>query len=691
MMSEYIAPLKDMQFILQEIAPLKELAAVPEFQEVNLDLATAILEEAAKFANGVLSPLNAVGDREGCRWSDSAVHTATGWRDAYRRFTEGGWNGLSCSCEFGGQALPRVVSALVEEMWNGSNVAFALCPMLTHGAIEALHLRGSDAQKRMYLPKLVSGEWTGTMNLTEPQAGSDLSAVRTRALPQPDGSYRLHGQKIFITYGEHDLTQNIVHLVLARTPGAPEGVKGISLFVVPKFLVDDHGNPGARNDVRCVSIEHKLGIHGSPTAVLAFGDNDGAVGWLVGEENRGLEIMFIMMNAARFSVGLEGIGLSERSTQRAVAYARQRLQGSELGAASRQKVAIVRHPDVRRMLMLMKSRTQSMRALAADVALSMDLAHHHPSPAVRTEHQAFVDLMIPVVKGWSTESAVELASLGVQVHGGMGYIEETGAAQHFRDARITPIYEGTTGIQAADLMGRKIARDGGTAARTLLARMQGVAQALAQDGDEQLSAIATALSDAVTWLASAVDFVVSTYEADVRRASVGAVPLLELFGVVAGGWQMARAALAARRLLATGKGDTGFLTAKLLTARFYADQVLCTAHGLSQAVIQGADAALAVDDDQLCLQGVLLQDTQVEVPVRAPSGVIQTRWPKSRAPVQVTRSSRCFTRRAGTPECVLRGAELHCAASGARASTDAKASTARTASNRGVRARVHRR
>jgi alkylation response protein AidB-like acyl-CoA dehydrogenase len=436
------------------------------------------------------------------------------------------------------------------------------------------------------------------MNLTEPQAGSDLSAVRTRALPQPDGSFRLHGQKIFITYGEHDLTDNIVHLVLARTPGAPDGVKGISLFVVPKFLVNDDGSLGARNDVRCVSIEHKLGIHGSPTAVLAFGDNDGAMGWLVGEENRGLETMFIMMNAARFSVGLEGVGLSERSTQRAVAYARERTQGTELGASSRDKVAIVRHPDVRRMLMLMKSRTEALRAVAAVVALSMDLAHHHPSQALRQEHQSFVDLMIPVVKGWSTESAVELASVGVQVHGGMGYVEETGAAQHLRDARITPIYEGTTGIQAADLIGRKIARDRGVAARAVLARMQHVTKALAQNGDAQLGAIAAALSEGVASLESAVEFVVSTYDADVRRTSVGAVPLLELFGVVAGGWQMARAALAARRGLASGDGDRAFLQAKLLTARFYADHVLSRSRGLCHAVVQGAEAALTIGDDQ---------------------------------------------------------------------------------------------
>ena len=380
-MSEYIAPLRDMQFVLRELAPLDQVAALPGCEEVTLDLAEAILEEAGKFAGGVLSPINASGDREGARWQDGEVFTAGGWKEAYRQFVDGGWNALSCDPAHGGQGVPRLVSALVEEMWNAANTSFALCPMLTHGAIEALELRGSDALKHTYLPKMVSGEWTGTMNLTEPQAGSDLSAVRTRAVPQPDGSYRVHGQKIFITYGEHDLTENIVHLVLARTPDAPEGVKGISLFVVPKFLVEADGSLGRRNDVRCVSIEHKLGIHASPTAVLAFGDNEGAIGWLVGEENRGLETMFIMMNAARFAVGLQGIGLAERAYQRALAYARDRTQGVEIGGSGRGKVPIIRHPDVRRMLMLMKSRTEAMRALACVVAAAMDTARCHADAA----------------------------------------------------------------------------------------------------------------------------------------------------------------------------------------------------------------------------------------------------------------------------------------------------------------------
>ncbi|WP_242392521.1 acyl-CoA dehydrogenase [Anaeromyxobacter oryzisoli] len=598
-MREYAAPLRDMQFVLRELAPLEEIARLPGCGDVTLDVAEAILQEAGKFAAGVLSPLNASGDRAGARVQDGEVSTAPGWRDAYRQFVDGGWNALSPDPALGGQGVPRLVSALVEEMWNGANVAFALCPMLTRGAIEAIELRGSEELKRTYLPKLVSGQWTGTMVLTEPQAGSDLSAVRTRATPQPDGTYRLEGQKIFITYGEHDLAENIIHLVLARTPDAPEGVKGISLFVVPKFLVGADGRPGARNDVRCVSLEHKLGIHASPTAVLAFGDRGGAVGWLVGEEHRGLEYMFIMMNAARFAVGIEGIGISDRAYQLALAYARERLQGTELGARSREKVAIVRHPDVRRMLMLMRSRTEAMRALACVVAAATDTARCHPEADRRARSQAFVDLMIPVVKGWSTETAIEDASLGVQVHGGMGYIEETGAAQLLRDARITTIYEGTTGIQASDLVGRKVARDGGEAIRRVIAEMRDVGGQLEQARLETLSAIAARLEDGVVALEQAVDFVVDTYATDVRAVAVGAVPFLELFGVVAGGWQSARAALIAHRRLAEGAPEAGFYRAKLATARFYADHVLVRAPGLSRTVVSGAEGALSIEDDQL--------------------------------------------------------------------------------------------
>jgi alkylation response protein AidB-like acyl-CoA dehydrogenase len=590
-MSTYTAPLKDMQFVLRELAGIDRIAALPGHDEHNAELAEAILEEASKFASGVLAPLNVIGDREGARWHEGGrVTTAPGWQAAYRQFAEGGWNGLACPPEHGGQGLPQVIAALVEEMWNGANTAFALCSMLTRGAIEAITLCGSPEQQATYLDKLVSGEWTGTMNLTEPQAGSDLAAVRTRAVPQPDGSYRLSGQKIFITYGEHDLADNIVHLVLARTPDAPEGVKGISLFVVPKVLVNADGSLGERNDVRCVSIEHKLGIHASPTCVLSFGDAGGAVGWPVGELNRGLEYMFIMMNAARFAVGLEGVGLSERAYQQALAYARDRVQGPEAGTRSRDKVAIVRHPDVRRMLLQMKSRTEALRAVATVTGAAMDLAAAHPDAAERARQQAFVELMIPIVKGWSTESAVLVTSLGVQVHGGMGFIEETGAAQHLRDARITPIYEGTTGIQATDLVGRKIARDGGAAIGAVIAEMRDVHQRLLESPDDDLRAIATALGGGVDALAQAVQFVLQRHASDLRAVLAGAVPLLELFGIVAGGWQMARAAEAAVRRLAEPDADRAFLEAKRLTARFYAEHVLSAAAGLAHAVQHGAAA-----------------------------------------------------------------------------------------------------
>lgn len=597
-MSEFIAPLKDMSFVLTELADLPRIASLPGYEDMGADLAVAVLEEAGKLATGVLSPLNWIGDQHGARWHEGEVSTPPGWSDAYQQFTQGGWGALSCDPEQGGQGLPRVISCLVEEIWNSANMAFALCPMLTRGAIEALELCGSQAQKNLYLPKLISGEWTGTMNLTEPQAGSDLAAVRTRALRQADGAFRLHGQKIFITYGDHDLTDNIIHLVLARTPEAPAGVKGLSLFVVPKFLIQPDGTLGARNDVRCVSIEHKLGIHASPTAILSFGDHEGALGWLVGEENRGLEYMFIMMNAARFSVGVEGVGLCERAYQRALAYARDRVQGTELGSSSRDKVAILRHPDVRRMLLQMKSRTEALRAVATVVAAAMDDAMRNPSPEARLEAQAFVDLMIPVVKGWSTETANLVTSLGVQVHGGMGYIEETGAAQHFRDARIATIYEGTTGIQAADLVGRKIAKDGGFAALALAKQMRTVSEQLRATGHSPFSDMAGVLEQGIQAFENSVQFILRQHAADARVTAVAAVPFLELFGIVAGGWQMARAALAAHRLLADTQSDQAFLQGKLITARFYATHILPAATALAFTVEHGAEPALVLADEQ---------------------------------------------------------------------------------------------
>jgi alkylation response protein AidB-like acyl-CoA dehydrogenase len=524
------------------------------------------------------------------------VATAGGWKQAYEQFIAAGWNGLSCPEELGGQNLPRAVSALVEEMWNGANMAFALCPMLTRGAIDAIEVCGSADQIRTYLPKMVAGQWSGTMNLTEPQAGSDLAAVRTRAVPTGDGRYRLEGQKIFITYGEHDLTENIVHPVLARIAGAPEGVKGISLFLVPKFLVNADGSAGARNDVHCVSIEHKLGIRASPTCVLAFGQNGGAVGELVGEGNRGLEYMFIMMNAARYSVGVEGVGLAERAYQAALAYAQGRIQGTEAGVRGGARVPIVRHPDVRRMLLLMKSQVEAMRALACVVAVSLDAARLHPDEQERRRHQSFVDLMIPVVKGWCTENAVDICSLGIQVHGGVGFIEEAGAAQYLRDARITPIYEGTTGIQANDLIGRKLARDGGRAAQTVIAQMRTLVRDL--DGAPGLRSLAEALSAAVDALERSIRHVVENYGQDVRSVSVGAVPLLKLFGIVAGGWQLMRSALISSGRLESGGADgpdSGFHRAKIATARFYGDHVLPQTSGLAQCVIHGSASALAED------------------------------------------------------------------------------------------------
>ncbi|GAB4166370.1 MAG: acyl-CoA dehydrogenase [Rhodocyclaceae bacterium] len=596
-MSEYNAPIRDIRFAMEELAGLAAVAALPGNEEASPELVSAILEEAGRFATEVLSPLNAVGDREGCTFSAGEVLTPPGFRDAYRRFVEAGWNALDCDPEYGGQGLPRLVSAAVRELWKASNMSFSLCPLLTAGAIEALMLRGSQDQKRTYLPKMVSGEWTGTMNLTEPQAGSDLAAVRARAVPQADGSYRIFGQKIFITYGEHDMASNIVHLVLARLPDAPEGVKGISLFVVPKFVVGPDGSLGARNDVQCVSIEHKLGIHASPTCVMAYGEKDGAIGTLVGEPNRGLEYMFIMMNAARFAVGLEGVALSERAYQQALAYARERVQGRDL-ATGRNGVTIIHHPDVRRMLMTMKANTEAMRALAYVVAAAQDAAWKHPEEAERRRNQAFVDLMIPVVKGWCTETGIEMASLGIQVHGGVGFIEETGAAQHLRDARITTIYEGTTGIQALDLAGRKIAREGGASARALIAVMARLDAELAKRPGEDFAAIRSALAAGVKALGAAVDHVVARFAADTARVAAGAVPLLELFGVVTGGWQMARAALVAAKHLEEGAADADFYRAKIVTARFFAQNVLAQAEGLAHSAIHGGEAAMALAEEQ---------------------------------------------------------------------------------------------
>ncbi len=590
-MSAYVAPLKDMRFVLNELAGLAEVAKLPGYAEATPDTVDAILEEAAKFAGGVLDPLNHTGDKEGSQWKDGAVTTPRGFKEAYRQYVEGGWCALPFESEWGGQGLPKLVATAVEEMLTSANMSFSLCPLLTQGAIHALILAGSDQLKKTYLQKMVAGQWTGTMNLTEPQAGSDLALVRSKAVREAD-HYRISGQKIFITYGEHDLAENIVHLVLARTPDAPEGVKGISLFIVPKFMVKPDGSLGERNGAKCASIEHKLGIHASPTAVMVY---ENAIGYLVGEENKGLSYMFIMMNAARFSVGLEGVSIAERAFQRALAYARERMQGRDLAGGG--TVPIIRHPDVRRMLMLMKSQTEAARALAYVVAAALDAAARHPDAKMRQHNQAFADLMIPVVKGWSTETGIEVASLGIQVHGGMGFIEETGAAQHLRDARITTIYEGTTGIQANDLVGRKIAREGGATAKAWLAQLKAFDGELAKSGNADVTAIRAALACGALAVGESVDYIVATAGKDVMSAFAGAVPFLKLLGIVAGGWQMARAALAAEKKLASS--DRAFYAAKLSTARFYADQVLVQAPALRDTVVKGATAVMAVPEESM--------------------------------------------------------------------------------------------
>ncbi len=492
-MSEYKAPLRDMHFVLQELAGLAEVAKLPGLEEINAELVDQILEESAKFASGVLSPLNKPADKEGSKWDKGRVTTPKGFKEAYRQFVEAGWNALQAPAEHGGQGLPKIVSTPVVEMWKSANLSFSLVTMLTAGAVEALILRGTEEQKKQYLPKMIEGGWTGTMNLTEPQAGSDLALVRTKAVREGD-HYRVSGQKIFITYGEHDLAENIVHLVLGRVEGAPEGVRGISLFLVPKFLVSADGSLGQRNEVQCASIEHKLGIHASPTAVLVY---ENAVGYLVGEENHGLEYMFIMMNLARFAVGMEGLAISERAYQQALAYAKERVQSRDVAGGGK-AVTIIHHPDVRRMLMSMKSQTEAMRALGYVVAAAVDKSLRHPDKEERARNQAFVDLMIPIVKGWFTETGIDVASTGIQVHGGMGFIEETGAAQHLRDARITTIYEGTTGIQANDLIGRKVAREGGATAKGVIAVMRAVEAELGKAAGEDMAATREAFSAALT-------------------------------------------------------------------------------------------------------------------------------------------------------------------------------------------------
>jgi alkylation response protein AidB-like acyl-CoA dehydrogenase len=592
-MSTYTAPLKDMSFAIRELAGLAEVSALPGFSEVNAELVDAVLGEAGKFAHEVLDPLNREGDKQGAQLADGKVTAPKGFKEAYRKFIEAGWNGLGGEPEYGGQGLPHLIATPVQEIWKSANMALCLCPMLTSGVLEALKAHASPEQLKTYAGKLTAGVWTGTMNLTEPQAGSDLSAVRTRAEREGD-HYRIRGTKIFITWGEHDMSDNIVHLVLARTPDAPEGVKGISLFIVPKFLPKPDGTPGERNDVKCVSIEHKLGIHASPTCVLAYGDQKGAIGTLVGEENRGLEYMFTMMNHARLSVGVEGVAAGERAYQHALEYARTRVQGREIGQKSGDRVTIIHHPDVRRMLMSMRAQTEAMRALAYFTAATLDKTKHHPDPAEKRRNQALLDLLTPVVKGWCTEQGVEVASTGIQVHGGMGFIEETGATQYLRDARITTIYEGTTGIQANDLVGRKVGFEKGATAQAVIEVMRGMDAQLATGGEE-VASMRVNLKEAVECLDSATRWLVDTFPKNPKAASGVAVPYLKLFGTVAGGWMMARAALIAQDKLKQPNADRDFLEGKLATTRFYAEHELPKALPFAREVTRGADSVLALD------------------------------------------------------------------------------------------------
>jgi alkylation response protein AidB-like acyl-CoA dehydrogenase len=583
-MTAYTAPVRDMLFAMHEVGDFKKVAALPGNEEASEDIVVAILEEAGKFAGDVLAPLNYSGDRQGCVCKDGVVTTPDGVKEAFAAFAENGWHAMPASTEFGGMGLPNIVSTPVLEMWKASNMAFSLCQMLTLGAVAAISHHGNDAQKALYLPKMVAGQWTGTMNLTEPQAGSDLSAVRTRAVPEGE-AYRITGTKIFITWGENDVAENIIHLVLARLPDAPAGVKGISLFIVPKFLVNEDGSLGARNDLICASIEHKLGIHASPTAVMAFGENHGALGYLVGEANRGLEYMFTMMNHARLNVGLEGVAISERAFQQARDYAFMRVQGKPLGAELGAPIAF--HPDVRRMLLDMKSRVEAMRALAYFTAGQMDIAHADPDKALAKAAQTTVDFLTPVVKGWCTENAIQIASTGVQVHGGVGFVEETGAAQHLRDARITTIYEGTTAIQANDLVGRKIARDGGLGAAALLAFIRASLATTAKAPD--CADLVAGLEAPLARLEEAVAWVLKTHKDAPAQTAASAVPLLHLTGTVVGGWLIVHQAAAAARAIAAGGGDEAFLRGKVALAHHYQGHVLPHAEAYFQTITKGAE------------------------------------------------------------------------------------------------------
>ena len=586
-MTEYAAPVRDMSFVIEELIGLESVNTLPGLDWVSEDLVRQVLTEAGRFGAEVLAPLNRVGDVQGCELRNGVVTTPDGFADAYRQFAAGGWNGTIAAPEHGGQGMPWLVTTAIGEIWESANLAFSLCPMLTQSAIWALTVHGSPEQKETWLPRLVSGEWAGTMNLTEPHAGSDVGALRTRALPE-DGHYRIKGQKIFITWGEHDMADNIVHMVLARIDGAPEGTRGVSLFIVPKFLVNADGSLGPRNDLRCAALEHKLGIHASPTAVMSYGDDAGAIGYLVGERNRGMEYMFTMMNNARHGVGREGLAMAERAFQQARDYAAARIQGRSIADPAAGPVAIVNHPDVQRMLMTMKAEIEAMRALTYSVAADLDIARRHQDPDIRARRQARVDLLVPVVKAWCSDTGVAVASEAVQVHGGAGFIEETGAAQHYRDSRITPIYEGTNGIQALDLVRRKILGDRGAAIGELIAEMGEVAGGA---GGEATAPVLDALAGGIAELREATGWLLA--DPSPASAAAAATPFLALLGTVSGGWLLARSALIA------DAREEAFYRSKVDTARFYAECVLPRASSLKRAAIGGAALLEGFDEQRL--------------------------------------------------------------------------------------------
>ncbi len=592
----YTAPVKDIAFLLRHVIGLSDIAELDGFEEATPDLVDAVLEESARFTGDVLAPLNRIGDLQGSQWKEGEVSTPDGWKEAYAQFVENGWGSLAFPTRFGGQGLPMTVAAAVQEMWHSANMSFGLCPLLTQGAVDAIEHHASDELQQRFLPKMVEGTWSGTMNLTEPQAGSDLAAVRSTAVPEGD-HYLISGQKIYITYGEHDLTENIIHLVLARLPDAPPGVKGISLFIVPKFLVNDDGSLGERNDVQCVSLEHKLGIHASPTCVMSYGDNGGARGYLVGKEHHGLVYMFTMMNQARHAVGVEGYGIAERAYQQALSYARDRKQGKTLLGKGEEDQAIINHPDVRRILMTMKSNIAAMRGLGLECASAFDRARRHADKDVSERMQRRGELLTPLVKGWSTEVGVELCSLGMQVHGGMGYIEETGAAQHFRDSRIAPIYEGTTAIQANDLIGRKTARDGGQGMGELISDMRATLSGLAEHDQADMQAIAGRFEAAISAAETANEWLLA--QSDASLAAATSVEFLMMHGYLAGGWMLIRTAEAALVQSQSPDADTAWLESQITLARYYAERMLPLVESASTIITGSAATTVSLSPDLL--------------------------------------------------------------------------------------------